>query len=66
MGSSRLIRMLLDEGWELVRIKGSHHHFRHRSRNGRVTVAHPRNDVAIETVRSILKGAGMLDRLYSS
>ncbi|WP_162065196.1 type II toxin-antitoxin system HicA family toxin [Burkholderia sp. THE68] len=66
MESSRLIRMLLDDGWELVRIRGSHHHFSHRTKNGRVTVVHPKKDVAIGTVRSVLKGAGLLNRLYSS
>jgi len=58
--------MLLDDGWELVRIRGSHHHFNHRTKNGRVTVVHPKKDVAIGTVRSVLKGAGLLNRLYSS
>ncbi|SAK59649.1 YcfA-like protein [Caballeronia ptereochthonis] len=57
MDSSRLIRMLLDDGWVLVRIKGSHHHFRHRSKNSRVTVTHPKKDVPIGTVRAILKRA---------
>lgn len=66
MDLSRLIRMLLDDGWELVRIRGSHHHFKHRSGNRRVTVTHPRKDVPIGTVRAVLKGAGMLNRLYSS
>ncbi|BAO85789.1 MULTISPECIES: type II toxin-antitoxin system HicA family toxin [Caballeronia] len=66
MESSRLIRMLMDDGWQLVRTRGSHHHFRHRTKGGRVTVVHPRKDVAIGTVRSVLKGAGLLNRLYSS
>ncbi|MDR5742325.1 type II toxin-antitoxin system HicA family toxin [Caballeronia sp. LZ029] len=66
MDSSRLIRMLMDGGWELVRTRGSHHHFRHGTKIGRVTVVHPKKDVAIGTARSVLKSAGMLNRLYSS
>ncbi|MGP9679119.1 type II toxin-antitoxin system HicA family toxin [Halomonas sp. AOP27-A1-41] len=30
------------DGWELVRIKGSHHHFRHPTKPGTVTVPHPK------------------------
>ena len=66
MDSSRLIRMLMDDGWELVRTRGSHHHFRHATKIGRVTVVHTKKDVAIGTARSVLKGAGLLNRLYSS
>jgi predicted RNA binding protein YcfA (HicA-like mRNA interferase family) len=66
MDSSRLIRMLMDDGWEFVRTRGSHHHFRHATKIGRVTVVHPKKDVAIGTARSVLKGAGLLNRLYSS
>ncbi|WP_372492568.1 type II toxin-antitoxin system HicA family toxin [Caballeronia zhejiangensis] len=66
MDSSRLIRMLLDDGWERVRSRGSHHQFRHRTKTGCVTVVHQKKDVAIGTVRSVLKAAGLLNRLYSS
>ncbi|KIG04245.1 type II toxin-antitoxin system HicA family toxin [Caballeronia concitans] len=66
MDSSRLIRMLLDDGWQLVRIRGSHHHFKHATTNARVTVVHPKKDLAIGTVRAVLKAAGLLNRLYSS
>lgn len=65
MDSSRLIRMLLDNDWELVRITGSHHPFKHRGKGHCVTVPHPKKDLPIGTVRAILKGAGMLNRLYS-
>jgi predicted RNA binding protein YcfA (HicA-like mRNA interferase family) len=66
MDSSRLIRMLLDDGWVLMRIKGSHHHFRHEQKIGRVTVVHPKKDLPIGTVRAALKSAGLLGRLYTS
>jgi predicted RNA binding protein YcfA (HicA-like mRNA interferase family) len=66
MDSARLIRMLMDDGWQLIRIRGSHHQFRSRDGDGRVTVIHPRKDLPVGTVRAILKVAGLLDRLYSS
>jgi predicted RNA binding protein YcfA (HicA-like mRNA interferase family) len=65
MDSSRLIRMLLDDDWELVRITGSHHQFKHRGKGRCLTVPHPKKDLPIGTVRAILKGAGMLNRMYS-
>ncbi|KMZ13331.1 hypothetical protein BHUM_01252 [Candidatus Burkholderia humilis] len=64
MDSSRLIRMLLDDGWVLVRTRGSRHRFRHEQKNARVIVVHPKKDMAIGTLRAVLKRAGLLDRLH--
>jgi predicted RNA binding protein YcfA (HicA-like mRNA interferase family) len=58
--------MLSDDGWFLVRVKGSHHHFKHRDKPGRVTVIHPKKDIPIGTARAALKTAGLLNRLYSA
>jgi predicted RNA binding protein YcfA (HicA-like mRNA interferase family) len=51
--------MLLDDGWQLVRITGSHHHYKHPEKRGLVTVPHPKKDLPIGTVRSIQKAAGL-------
>lgn len=59
MHSSKIIRMLRDDGWNIVRIKGSHHHFNHPTKSGLVTVPHPEKDLPIGTVNSILKQAGL-------
>jgi len=59
MQSAQLIRMLEDDGWRLVRITGSHHHYKHPEKRGLVTVPHPKKDLPIGTVRSILKSAGL-------
>jgi predicted RNA binding protein YcfA (HicA-like mRNA interferase family) len=32
MNSSKLIRMLEDDGWQEVRVTGSHHHFKHAAK----------------------------------
>lgn len=59
MTSNDLIKMLKKDGWELVRVAGSHHHFKHKSKKGIVTVPHPRKDLPIKTLNSILKQAGL-------
>jgi len=59
MDSRELIRMLMDDGWALIRTKGSHHHFKHPDKPGVVTVPHPKRDLKKGTVNSILKQAGL-------
>ncbi len=57
--SSRdIIKRLKADGWELVRIRGSHRQFKHTTRPGRVTVPHPAKDLPEGTVKSIYKQAG--------
>lgn len=58
MDSKQVIRRLESEGWYLVRVKGSHHQFRHPLKPGRVTVKHPDNDIPRGTLHSISKQAG--------
>jgi len=38
---------------------GSHHHFKHPAKPGKVTVPHPRKDLTIKTIRSIERQAGI-------
>lgn len=57
--SREIIKELKAAGWVLDRIEGSHHHFRHPERPGTVTVPHPKKDLAIGTVKSIRKQAGL-------
>jgi predicted RNA binding protein YcfA (HicA-like mRNA interferase family) len=59
MNSSEIIRALERDGWKLVRITGSHHHFRHPVKLGITTVPHPRRDVPVGTLRSIEKQSGL-------
>lgn len=59
MNTSRLIRMLEEDGWRLVRVNGSHHQFKHPTKPGLVTVPHPNKDLPIGTTKSILKTAGL-------
>jgi predicted RNA binding protein YcfA (HicA-like mRNA interferase family) len=58
MKSAEVIKRLQADGWELVRVKGSHHQFRHVEKPGLVTVPHPRADIMVGTLRSIYRQAG--------
>lgn len=58
MDSRALIKRLKDDGWQETHVVGSHHKFTHPSKNGAVTVIHPKKDYAIGTLRSIFKQAG--------
>ena len=54
------IRLLENNGWRLVRQRGSHRQFRHPWRPGTVTVAGKLSvDLPPGTVKSILKQAGL-------
>nr|DAY03994.1 MAG TPA: putative RNA-binding protein [Caudoviricetes sp.] len=59
MDSETVIKKLKKDGWFLVATKGSHYQFKHETKAGRVTVPHPRKDLPIKTVNSILKQAGL-------
>ena len=54
------VRLIEDDGWFQVKVKGSHRQFKHPSKPGRVTIAgHPNHDLAPGTFNSILKQAGL-------
>lgn len=42
-----------------MRVVGSHHHFKHPAKKGKVTVKHPQKDVPEPTLRNILRQAGL-------
>jgi len=55
-----VIKRLEQEGWRLVRTKGSHRQFHHPSKPGTVTVAgQPSVDVPPGTLNNILKQADL-------
>ena len=49
------------DGWQLVKIDGSHHHYKHPRKSGKVTIPfHTKpKDLDKKTVNSILKQAGL-------
>jgi len=55
-----VIKMLADDGWSVVRQRGSHRQLKHASKPGLVTVAgKPGDDLAPGTLNSVLKQAGL-------
>ncbi len=58
MDSRQVIKALRGDGWVLVHLKGSHHHFKHPARKGTVTVPHPEKDLPIGTLKSIEHSPG--------
>jgi predicted RNA binding protein YcfA (HicA-like mRNA interferase family) len=59
MRSADVIRLLEADGWVLARINGSHHHFRHPAKPGTVTIAHPKRDIPIGTLKNIERQSGL-------
>lgn len=54
------IRMIEQDGWTLVRTRGSHRQFNHPEKTGLVTIAgKPSHDLAAGTWNSILKQSGL-------
>jgi len=55
--SRDIIRELEADGWRFVGATGSHHHFKHPTKPGKVTLPHPRKDLHPKTVKSIYRQA---------
>jgi predicted RNA binding protein YcfA (HicA-like mRNA interferase family) len=60
MKVKELIKLLEEDGWYLVRTRGSHRQFHHPSKSGTVTVSGKLSiDVPPGTLNSVLKQAGL-------
>lgn len=59
MTSRELIKIIEQDGWRLVAIVGSHHQYKHPTKSGKVTIPHPKKDLAPKTIKTILKQAGL-------
>jgi predicted RNA binding protein YcfA (HicA-like mRNA interferase family) len=59
LNSRELIKLLETNGWELVRIKGSHHQFKHPTNPKLITAPSPRKDLGTGLVKQIKKDAGL-------
>jgi len=58
--SRKLIKMIRDDGWLEAGVEGSHHHFRHPTKPGKLQVPHPKKDLPLGTARAIMRDAGLL------
>jgi len=55
-----VVKMIEKDGWFVVRTKGSHRQFKHKSKKGLVTIAGKSgNELASGTLNSVLKQAGL-------
>lgn len=57
--SREVIQKLKAAGWFLARVTGSHHHFKHPTKPGVVTVPHPAKDFPTGTLKSIERQSGV-------
>lgn len=62
MNSKDIIKILEQDGWVRHTQKGSHCQYKHPIKKGKVTVPHPKKDLPIKTIQSILKQAGLHER----
>ena len=55
-----VIKLLEADGWYPIGQEGSHRHYKHPTKKGRVTVAgHPSKDLHPKTLKSVLRQAGL-------
>lgn len=59
MSSDDIVKRLKADGWYWVGTEGSHMHFRHPVKKGKVTVPVGRKDMRIRTLISIEKQSGL-------
>lgn len=57
--SREVIQMLKADGWYEVSCVGDHHQFKHPTKKGKVTVAHPLKDIPIRTLKCIEQQSGL-------
>lgn len=56
--SRDIVRRLREDGWVEIRIRGSHHVFKHPGFSHVITVMHPQKDLGKGLVHKIYKDAG--------
>jgi predicted RNA binding protein YcfA (HicA-like mRNA interferase family) len=62
VSGKRVVAALKRGGWDVVNIRGSHHHLRHPTRGGLVTVpVHGTTILEPKTLASILEQADLTD-----
>lgn len=59
MNLREIEKILKQDGWELVDIKGSHYQYKHPTKPGKVTIPNHNKDIKPLTLKSILKQAGL-------
>jgi len=57
--SRKILQILFDDGWYIVRTRGDHHQLKHPTKPGLTTVQYPPKNFDPKVVHSILKQAGL-------
>lgn len=58
--TSAVLKALLDDGWEVVAIKGSHRQLKHKTKPGKVTLnGKPSSDIYGWELDSVAKQSGL-------
>ncbi|MDR3279295.1 MAG: type II toxin-antitoxin system HicA family toxin [Synergistaceae bacterium] len=52
-------KMVRKDGWYLISTEGSHHHYKHKGKPGKVTIPKHTGDLPPRVVASIKKQAGI-------
>ena len=59
MRARELEKLILQDGWYLIKQVGSHKHYKHATKSGKVTIPSHSGDIDKGTANSILKQAGL-------
>lgn len=59
-------KVLLNDGWSLKASKGSHNHYTHPSKPGKVTIPNHSGDLDPRTVKSIAKQSGIDYKVFEN
>jgi predicted RNA binding protein YcfA (HicA-like mRNA interferase family) len=57
--SREVIQLLEADDWYFVKCVGDHHQYKHPTKQGKVTITHPRKDIPLGTLKSIQKQANI-------
>jgi predicted RNA binding protein YcfA (HicA-like mRNA interferase family) len=52
-------KLVKKDGWKLQGIQGSHYHYKHDTKSGKVTIPYHKGDLTKRTIDSIKKQAGL-------
>ncbi|WP_234121193.1 type II toxin-antitoxin system HicA family toxin [Clostridium hydrogenum] len=59
MKPKEILKILKNDGWEIIRQRGSHIQLTHPTKKGIVTIPNHNTDLKVGTLNSILKQAGL-------
>lgn len=60
MTGKDLLKLANKNGWEVIRVKGSHHRLRHKTTGEKITIAvHSNKNLPIGTEQKLLKALGL-------